>query len=96
MNTAHNNIIESKTVLMALLAYADNDVLETHNTPDAHSRQAGLNVTLLRLATGEYAVCDKQQEGSYTTYLFDEEESAHNCFNACKEAFADDFKGDDT
>jgi len=81
MNTANNNIIDtikSKAILLTLLQSDEHKTLKT-----ALTDERGTGVTLLEFSTGDYAVLDKTQEGTYMTYLFEELEEADSCFETC-------------
>lgn len=70
------HIINNKTVLLSLLAYETNHVIDK-NRDDYNS---SLTITLLRLADGGFAVCDNLHDDTYVTYLFDHQEAAREAF----------------
>ena len=70
------HIIHNKTILLSLLAYETNHVID-RNQDDYN---ANLTMTLLRLADGGFAVCDNFHEGVYITYLFDHQDAAREAF----------------
>ena len=88
MNRANGNVIDSKSVLMSLLADPENAICnQVHDEKLTH-----LSVTLLKLRCENFAVCDKSMEGSYVTYLYEDydEQRAMDAFAACVQNFDTD------
>jgi len=88
MTRAHNNIIDSKSVLRSILADPENEKIKEFQDENL----THLSVTMLQLRDGSYAVCDKGFEGVYMTYLFEpnEEERATAAYAACVSNFDTD------
>jgi hypothetical protein len=70
------HIIHNKTVLLSLLAYENNHVIDKRRDDYNES----LSITLLRLADGVFAVCDNLHEETYVTYLYEHQDAARDAY----------------
>lgn len=86
-NINEDDIINNKGVLISIVNYPYNVVIKTEMVPESCGHEAGANVSLVRLATGGFAVCDKSFNDNYYTTLWEDEDDARTYFNKATDWF---------
>lgn len=86
-NDSSHFTFENKGVLLSILKYQGNIVLENEIVPQSCNPNEEADVSLIKLESGGFAVCDRSFDNDHYTSIWEGEDSAREYFKEAIEWF---------